>query len=157
MCFSSVSAYAHVVGDLAKLSCTCFACVYVASSNQSLPYNVFQQSDCCVQCSKNTNRKKRIVFLYTSHATTSALEIRCNFAARNVSPCPSLFDRQNHKYLNIKVRVCMQTQQNLKNKYKCRKAAKLKSLAWVKWLDVHIKRPFPRANSYNSLVEQHER
>lgn len=69
--------------------------------------------------------ERKELFFYTSHATTSALEIRCNFAARNVSPCPSLFDRQNHKYLNIKVRVCMQTQQNLKNKYKCRKAAKL--------------------------------
>lgn len=36
-------------------------------------------------------RKLTIVFLYTSHATTSALEIRCNFAERNVFTLPKPF------------------------------------------------------------------
>ena len=38
---SYVSAYAFVVDDLTELGCTGFACVYIASINQSLTYTVF--------------------------------------------------------------------------------------------------------------------
>ena len=76
MCVSGsyVSAYACVVNDLTKLTCTGIACVYVASINRSLIYAAFLALVCYAQCCK---RKIKFYIIFSLHIA------RNNLSARN--------------------------------------------------------------------------